>query len=139
MATADRRRPTTRTRPPAKANPMRRSTDIEDVRFPTRAVVGLVLFTAALVGGQWAITSGLRSDVAASRAESMTAIQSIVQRMDAQEKIDNAAVEAARKVQEAEKRVLDDKLQGLDERIKQLDRDYKLGDYDLKAMIGVRK
>lgn len=121
MATSDKRK---RTRPPAKVNPMRRATDIEDVRFPTRAVVGLVLFTAALVGGQWAITAGLRTDIAA-----------IVSRMDAQERINGATLDAARKVQEAEKHALDDKLQNLEKKIDDVDRNYKLGDYDIKALI----
>ena len=102
---------------------MRRSTDIEDVRFPTRAVAGLVLFTAALVGGQWAITAGLRSDIAA-----------IVTRMDAQDRIDHNALEAARTVAATEKRVLDDRLATLEKKIDDVDRKYSLLDYDIKAL-----
>lgn len=103
---------------------MRRSTDIEDVRFPTRAVVGLVLFTAALVGGQWAITAGLRADIAA-----------IVSRMDAQKEIDIRDRAAAQRETEADKRILDGRLGGLEKRLDEIDRAYKLGDYDLKALI----
>lgn len=103
---------------------MRRSTDIEDVRFPTRAVVGLVLFTAALVGGQWAITSGLRADIAA-----------IITRMDAQKEIDTRDRTAAARETAADKALLDGRLQGIEKRVDEIDRAYKLGDYDLKALM----
>lgn len=103
---------------------MRRSTDIEDVRFPTRAVVGLVLFTAALVGGQWAITSGLRADIAA-----------LATRMDAQLLIDTRERAATQREAEADKRILDGRLSGLEKRVDEIDRAYKLGDYDIKALI----
>lgn len=121
---------TAKPRPPAKVNPMRRSTDIEDVKFPMRAVVGLVLFTAALVGSQWALTSSLRSDIAA-----------IVTRMDAQDTIDKNAKEAEATVKAADRKVLDSRLDAIDKKIDEMDRAYKLGDYDLKAMIekGVRR
>lgn len=117
-------------RPPAKVNPMRRSTDIEDVKFPMRAVVGLVLFTAALVGSQWALTSSLRSDIAA-----------IVTRMDAKDVIDKRDKEAQGIEKAADQKVLDGRLNGIEKRLDEIDRSYKLGDYDLKVMIekGVRR
>lgn len=111
-------------RPPARVNPMRRSTDIEDVRFPTRAVVSLVLFTAALVGGQWASISSVRGDIAA-----------IITRMDAKDIINKNAEEAAQKVADAEKTVMDRRLQDIEKKIDDVERNYKLGDYDIKAMI----
>lgn len=109
---------------------MRRSTDIEDVKFPMRAVVGLVLFTAALVGSQWALTSSLRSDIAA-----------IVTRMDAQDTIDKRDKEAEAVEKAADRKVLDGRLDAVDKRLDEIDRSYKLGDYDLKAMIekGIRR
>lgn len=109
---------------------MRRSTDIEDVKFPMRAVVGLVLFTAALVGSQWALTSSLRSDIGA-----------IVTRMDAQDLIDKRDKEAEGIEKAADQKVLDGRLLGIEKRLDEVDRQYKLGDYDLKAMIekGVRR
>lgn len=109
---------------------MRRSTDIEDVKFPMRAVVGLVLFTAALVGSQWALTSSLRSD-----------INGIVTRMDALDTINTRAKEAEAVEKAADQKVLDGRLTAIDKRLDEIDRQYKLGDYDLKAMIekGVRR
>lgn len=121
MATRPERK---KPRPPAKATLMRRSTDIEDVRFPTRAVVGLVLFTAALVGGQWAITSGLRGDIAA-----------IITRMDAQKEIDARDKAASGREAAAEKSILDGRLQNIEKRVDEIDRAYKLGDYDIKSLL----
>lgn len=116
--------------PRRRVNKMRRSTDIEDVKFPMRAVVGLVLFTAALVGSQWALTSSLRTDIA-----------SIVTRMDAKDVIDKRDKEAEGIEKAADQKVLDGRLVGIEKRIDEIDRQYKLGDYDLKAMIekGVRR
>jgi len=111
-------------RPPAKVHQMRRSTDIEDVKFPLRAVVGLVLFTAALVGSQWALTSSLRSDIAA-----------IVTRMDSNDTVAKRDKEAAGVEKAADQKVLDGRLTGIERRIDDIDRDYKLQDYDIKAMI----
>lgn len=109
---------------------MRRATDIEDVKFPMRAVVGLVLFTAALVGSQWALTSSLRSDIAA-----------IVTRMDADDEIDKRDKQAEAVEQAAAEKLLNGRLDAIDKRITDIDRDYKLQDYDIKAMIekGVRR
>lgn len=59
-------------------------------------MVGLVLFTAALVGGQWASISSVRGDIAA-----------IITRMDAQKEIDTRDKVAAQREVEAEKRILD--------------------------------
>lgn len=117
-------------RPPAKVNKMRRSTDIEDVKFPMRAVVGLVLFTGCLVGSQWALTSGVRSDIAA-----------IVTKMEAKDTIDKRDKEASDIEKAADQKVLDGRLKGIEDRVNEIDRQYKLGDYDLKAMIekGVRR
>lgn len=122
MATTNKKNKVTR--PPAKVRPMRRSTDIEDVRFPTRAVVGLVLFTSALVGGQWAITTSLRADIAA-----------IVSKMDARETIDKRDKEAVAIETAAERRVLDNRLLSIEKRVDEVDRAYKLGDYDIKALL----
>lgn len=119
-----KQQPQSQPRPPAKVRQMRRATDIEDVKFPMRAVVGLVLFTAALVGSQWALTSSLRTDIAA-----------IVTRMDAQDTIDKRDKEAAGIEKAADQKVLDGRLDSFDKRLDDIDRQYKLGDYDLKAMI----
>lgn len=140
MATRDQKQQAPKKpRPPAKVNQMRRSTDIEDVKFPMRAVVGLVLFTGALVTSQWALTSGLRGDVAA-----------IVVRMDEREKNETRDREtqkdmAAREEQARQKevaaaeKIVNDRFAALDKRIDDIDRDYKLGDYDLKGLISARK
>lgn len=103
---------------------MRRSTDIEDQRWRTQTVVGLVLFTASLVGGQLFSTNNLRNDIAAARNESTAAINALVLRLDAQK--EQAATAAA-----ADNKVLDSRLSLIDKRLDEIERQYKLEDYDI--------
>lgn len=114
-------------RPPAKVRMVpahERSTDFGDARFTMKAVIGIVAFTASIIGSQWAFSANLK-----------TSITELGVRMDAKEVIDARDALANERIAAGERRLLDEWKTSMEKKIEQLEREYKLGDYDLKALI----
>jgi len=94
------------------------------VTFTTKAVVGLVLFTASLVAGQQISSNSLRGD-----------IQRIEAKIDAKETIEARDELARQREAAAEKKIVDDRAAAIEKNVERIEREYKLRDFEITAQL----
>lgn len=105
-------------------NSQERTTDFQNVTFTTKAVVGLVLFTASLVAGQQISSNSLRGD-----------IQRIEAKIDAKETIEARDELARQREAAAEKKIVDDRAAAIEKNVERIEREYKLRDFEITAQL----
>jgi len=103
-------------------------TDVQHITFTTKAVVGLILFTASIVAGQQYSNSGLRADM-----------QRIEGKIDSKEVIDARDELARQREAAAERKIIDDRFAAIEKNAERIEREYKLRDFELTNQIDRRK
>jgi len=96
--------------------------------FTTKAVIGLILFTASIVAGQQYSNSGLRGDM-----------QRIEGKIDAKEVIDARDELARQREAAAERKIVEDRFAQIEKNAERIEREYKLRDFELTNQIDRRK